>query len=114
MKREFFTNKIASHNGDLKNTWKTINTVLSEKSKTTQIAALEVDGRQICDSESIAESMNEYFCSIGNTLSGKIPKTSHPFLENEYLVNPQNLRFEFESINMSQLERVFGKFKTSK
>ena len=114
LKREFFTNKIASQNGDLKRTWKTINMVLNKKSKTTQIAALQVDGRQICDSESMAESMNESFCSIGNTLSDKIPKTSNPILENKYSVNPQNLRFEFEAINVSQLERVFGKFKTSK
>ena len=28
--------------------------------------------------------------------------------------HPQNLCFEFEAINVSQLERVFGKFKTSK
>ena len=114
LKREIFTNKIASHNGDLKKTWMTINMVLNKKSKTTQIAALQVDGRQICDSESMAESMNEFLCSIGNTLSDKIPKTSNPLPENEYSVNPQNLRFEFEAINVSQLEKVFGKFKTSK
>ena len=41
-KREYFSNKIASHNGDLKNTWKTINLVLHKKSKTTQIASLDV------------------------------------------------------------------------
>lgn len=74
LKREGFTNKIASRNGDLKNTWKTINTFLNKKSKTTQIAALQLDGRQICDNESVAESMNEFFCSIGNTLSDKIPR----------------------------------------
>ena len=58
--------------------------------------------------------MNVFFCSIGNTLSDKIPKTSNPLLENEYSLNPQNLRFEFEAINISQLERVFSKFKTCK
>ena len=114
LKREFFTNKIASEKGDLRNTWKTINTVLNKKSKTTQIAALQVDGRQVYDNDSIAESMNRFFCSIGNTLSDKIPKTSNPLLENEYSVNPQNLRFKFDAINRSQLERVFGNFKTSK
>ena len=79
LKREFFTNEIASHNGDLKKTWKTINMVLNKKSKTTQIAALQVDGRQICDNEGIAKSMNDFFSSIGNTLSDKIPKTSNHF-----------------------------------
>ena len=58
--------------------------------------------------------MNEFLCSIDNTLSDKIPKTSNSLIENEPLVKPKNLRFEFEAINMSQLERVFGKFKTSK
>ena len=58
--------------------------------------------------------MNDFFCSIGSTLSDKIPKTSNPFLENEYSVNPQNLRFEFEAITMCLLERILGEFKTSK
>ena len=116
LKCELFTNKIASQKGDVRNTWKTINTVVNKKSKPTQIsiAALQVDGRQVYDNDSIAESMNRFFCSIGNTLSDKIPKTSNPLLENEYSVNPQNLRFKFEAINRSQLERVFGNFKTSK
>ena len=55
-----------------------------------------------------------FFVVLANALSDKIPKTSNPLLENEYSVNPQNLRFEFEAINVPQLERVFGKFKTSK
>ena len=111
LKREFFTKKIASQNVNLKNTLKTTNTVLNKKSKTTQIATLQVDGNQICDSESIAETMNEFFWSIGNTLSDKIPDAPNPLLENEYSVNPQNLCFKFEAINMSQFERIFGKFK---
>ena len=68
----------------------------------------------ICDSDTIAESMNEFFCSIGNIFSDKIPKTLNPLLENEYSVNPENIRFEFEAINVSQLERGVSKFKTSK
>ena len=52
-----------------------MNMVLNNKSKTTQIAALEVDGSLISDSKSIAESMNNFVCSIGNTLSSKIPET---------------------------------------
>ena len=58
--------------------------------------------------------MNKFSCSFGTTLSDKIPKTSNPLLENEFSVNPQNLCFKFEAINMSQIGRVFGNFKTSK
>ena len=38
LKRDFFTNKISSYQGDLKNTWKVFNQVIYEKSKTTNIS----------------------------------------------------------------------------
>ena len=69
VKRQFFTNKISSHNGDLKKTWEIINVVLNKRSKTTHIAALQVDGRQICDYESIAESMNDLFLVLAIPLA---------------------------------------------
>ena len=75
--------------------------VLNKKPKTTQIATLEANGSLIRDINSIAEHMNIFFCSIGNTLSGKIPET--PLLENKYTVNSQNLCFEFKALNMCQL-----------
>ena len=114
LRGEFFTTKIASQNGDLKSAWKTINTVLNKKSKATQIATLEVDGSLISDSNSTAESMNNFFCSIGNTRSGKIPETANHLLENECTVNSQNLCFELKAIDMCQLEKIFNTFKKSK
>ena len=77
-KRKYFSNKIASHKGDLKNTWKTIKLVLNQKSKTTQITSLDVDGKQVCDNKAIAESMNDFFCNIGKNLSDKLPQTESP------------------------------------
>ena len=74
LKRKLFTKKFASQNGDLKSGWKTINTALNKKTKTTQVATLEVDGSLISDSNSIVESMNNFFCSIGNTLEARYLK----------------------------------------
>ena len=112
-KRKYFSNKIASHKGDLKNTWKTINLVLNKKSKTTQITSLDVDGKQVCDNKAIAESMNDFFCNIGKNLSDKLPQTENPLLESRFFVNEHNLRFEFQTVNIAQVEKVFGKFKNS-
>ena len=39
---------------------------------------------------------------------------SNPLLQNEYSVNPQNLRFVFMVINMCQLKKILGTFKKSK
>ena len=58
--------------------------------------------------------MNNFFCSIGSTLSGKIPETPKPQLKNEYSIKPQDLCFEFKAINVCQLEKIFGTFKISK
>ena len=114
LKREFFTNKIASYDGDLKNTWKTINQVLNKKTKTTHISSLEVEGKTVSGAMAIAESMNNFFCDIGENLSDKIPEASNPLLSNEYEVNPKSLKFHFEPVSIPQIERVFGKFDTSK
>ena len=73
-KREYFTDKIASFEGDLKNTWKTINNILNKKSKTTNITTLNIDDKHISNTAGIAEAMNNCFCTIGATLSEKIPQ----------------------------------------
>ena len=114
LKREYFTHKIASCEGDIKNTWKTINNVLNKKSKTTNISSINVDGKHISTSADMAESMNDFFCTIGETLRDKIPKAKNPLLENDYDVNPQKTKFNFQVIDTLQLGKVFGKFKTSK
>ena len=114
LKREYFTHKIASCEGDLKKTWQTINNFLNKKSKTTNIASLNVDGILISTNADIAESMNNFFCKIGQTLSDKIVQTRNPLLENDYEVNPQKTKFKFHVIDKIQLGKVFGKLKASK
>ena len=86
---------------------------MNKKSKTTQIASLNVDGKQVCDNKAIAESMNDFFCNIGKNLSDKLPQTENPLLESRFSVNEHNLRFEFQAVNIAQVEKVFGKFKKS-
>ena len=65
-------------------------------------AALEVDGSLISDGKSIAQSINDYFCSIGNALTDKAPETPIPLLEFEYSIKPQDLPSEFKAVNMCQ------------
>ena len=58
--------------------------------------------------------MNDFFCTIEETPSGKIPRAKSPLLENNYEVNPQKTMFNFHVIDTFQLGKVFGKLKTSK
>ena len=91
-----------------------INNVLNMKSKTTNISSINIDVKQFSSSADIAESMNNFFCTIVETLSDKIPKAKNPPLENDYDVNPQKIKFNFHVIDTLQLGKVLGKFKTSK
>ena len=54
-----------------------------------------------------------FFCNIGKNLSDKLPQTKNPLLESRFSVNEHNLRFEFQTVNIAQVEKVFGKFKNS-
>ena len=114
LKREYFAQKIAPCEGDPKITWKTINIVLNKKSKTTNILSISIEGKHISSSAGIAESMNDFFCAIGETLSGKIPRAKNPLLENDHEVNPQKTMINFHVIDTFQLGKVFGNLKTSK
>ena len=84
---------------------------LNKKSKTTNISSIYVEGKHISTSAGVAESMNDFFCTIGETLSKKIPRANNPLLENDYEVNPQKSMFNFHVIDTSQLGKVFWQIK---
>ena len=56
----------------MKETWKTINQLVNKRSKTTNISSLQEENKVLTGCEEIAESMNQYYCSIGQNLSSKI------------------------------------------
>ena len=70
----------------MKETWKTINQLVNKRSKTTNISSLQEDNKILTSSDEIAESMNQYFCNIGQKLSEKIPYAENPLLR-EFSLN---------------------------
>ena len=74
---------------------------------------LTVDGQTIRDNKAIASSMNEYFCSIGNKLSEKIPNKANPLLSGEYPFETPPLNFSFSAIMTDKLSSTLNKMKTS-
>ena len=113
LKREYFSEKITQFQGNLKKTWKTINQVINKKSNTTVVPNLTVDGQTIRGKKAIASSMNEYFCSIGNKLSEKIPNKANPLLSGEYPFETPPLSFSFSAIMTDKLSSTLNKMKTS-
>ena len=112
-KCEYFSEKITQFQSDLKKTWKTINQVINKKSNTTVVPNLTVDGQAIRGKKEIASSINEYFCSIGNKLSEKIPKKANPLLSGEYPFDTPPLSFSFSAIMTDKLSSTLNKMKIS-
>ena len=65
------------------------------------------------DLESIANSMNDYFCSVGDKLSKKIPDKENSFLKGDYDINPTAARFAFSPMQPQEVIKAMNKFKTS-
>ena len=108
LKREYFTNKLNEFEGDLKQTWSTVNKLINNRSKSTQIQSLKVDDTVIKGSESIANSMNDYFCSVGDKLNKE-----NSLLKGDYGINPIAARFAFSSMQPQELIKAMNRFKTS-
>ena len=113
LKKEHFTNKLNESEGDLKQTWSTINKLVNKRSKSTEIQSLKAGDTVIKDAESIANSMNEYFCSVGDTLSRKIPDKENALLKGDHDINPTAARFTFSPMQPHELLKAMNKFKTS-
>ena len=87
----------------MKATWQIVNKLLNKKSKSTSINSLNVEGREILQKGVIANSMNKYFCLIGNDLANEILYTPNPLLNSEYTVNAHESTFRFSEISAHEV-----------
>ena len=72
--------------------------------------------QEINNDHDIANSMNDYFCSVGRNLSDNIPAQPNPLLSHHYdITNPSNGReqFKFVDIKKRTTEKALNKIKTS-
>ena len=113
LKKAYFSQKIADCQGNMKETWNTINKLINKRSKTTNISSLVVDEKCLTKSSEIADSMNNYFCNIGSKLSSKIPNLENPLRNGDYSINEKHARFHFQTIRPDELSKIMNKFKTS-
>ena len=77
MRRRYFYNKFLSSNGDLKQTWKNINNVLSRKTK-SNIGEIVDDNHTLLQGQHMVQCFNNYFCNIASDLVSDLPA------ENDY------------------------------
>ena len=91
LKTQYFTNKIRSCEGNIKETWKTMNQEINKRCKTTNVKAQKEGYKNITDTKSIADTMNNLFCNVGKNLAAKIPAKPNPLLTGNF-GDPANCR----------------------
>ena len=78
-RRNYFSNKLNETSGNPKAFWDTLHLVYPGKSKQNVIEKLIVDGKELCDKQDIANSLNEFFTTIANSLlSNRIVQLTVP------------------------------------
>ena len=114
LKREHFSSKIEANKGNIKETWKTINQLANNRSNTTEISTIKEGNRVISDPTEIADSMNQFFCSVGKDLSDKIPNKENPLLTGNYGKRKKDVeKFAFVPVNPENVLKACRDFKTS-
>ena len=115
-KKIFYQELFARQRGDMRKTWKTINSILSRNSNRKDIEKIIVNNITYTDNDDIASVFNSYFCSVGSEIDSNIPQSSldplhyvntnvtssfflHPVSSNEVSHHIKNLKNSKQNIN---------------
>ena len=111
-KREYYFKTFTSQKNDIKKTWKTIDETLNRrKNKSKFPSEFIVNNRSIADQKEIADQFNIFFSNIGSTLSDSIEIDDSTLDFTDYLNNPTQHHFNFNTITESETLSIINKLK---
>ncbi|CAB3983169.1 Hypothetical predicted protein [Paramuricea clavata] len=110
-KQEYFGDKLSNAKNS-KESWRTINELLNKKPKTSEVKELDINGQLITDDDKIADAFNQYFSTIGSTLSDKI--TGNCTDPMNFVTPLDGSIFNFTSVTLQETIDAFNEIKTKK
>ena len=111
-KQEYYFKTFTSQKNDMKKTWKTIDETLNRrKNKSKFPSEFIVNNRSIADQKEIADQFNIFFSNIGSTLSDSIEIADSTLDFTDYLNNPTEHHFNFNTITESETLSIINKLK---
>ena len=109
--KDIFDNKKNS----IKLLWLNLGHILSPNkrhNKSNSIDRLLVDGKEVKDDSEMADSLNEYFASVGQNLSNSVPESSGSY--KDYLKNPVSTSVFLKPIDIIEVGMQISKMKNKK
>ena len=76
-KKLFFAVEFANSKGNVRKTWEIIRSVIQTNSSHESPSARKVDGELTEDPTTIANQLNNYFCTIGANLANNLKEIKH-------------------------------------
>ena len=95
-KKTYYEACFNKYKSDIKNTWKTINTLLcTRKNSKCFPEFFNINGARITDKQQIADEFNKYFTNIGPSLANEITSPNDKSYT-DYLTTPTNVKTGFQ------------------
>ena len=107
-KTEYYTNKFNDNEGNIKETWKTINNAIKSKQKSNNKIKL-IENNIAIESKEVPNSFNNYFTGIANKLTSQLPTPTHN--ATSYLKNRINKTFFMNPIKKEEISKAVTKLK---
>ena len=100
--------------GDIKGSWKVINEIINTKSKPTNIDYIKDCDQEISNNREIANTMNDYFCTVGAGLANNFEETENSLSSGKYQIKSSTANFKFRPIMVQDIGEAIAKLTTSK
>ena len=107
-KSEYYTNKFNDNEGNIKETWRTINDAIKSKQKSKdKIKLMEND--LVIENNEIPNTFNNYFTGIAEKLTSQLPTSARS--ASSYLNNRVNNSFCMNPISKDEISKAVKKLK---
>ena len=109
--KSYYTEEIRNNKGNLKNTWKTINQLISKQSKTSHVGLIKNDNDEEILGRDLPNAFNEHFIEVGQRLCREIPEASK---QPEFYIKSCNAQFQFREVTENEVFNLLSNISTNK
>ena len=109
-KRNYYQNKLKDNERDPAQMWMTIRNVLGTQGRSKlEVESLQVNDTSITNSEDIANAFNNYFSSIGQTLSSEFQSDNYDYSSYNNVLS--SAVFRFQPVTEDDLNKIISSMK---
>ena len=107
--KQYYTSEFNKNRSNLRNIWSLIRSIIKKDDNNKKIESLKINGNINTNPYDIANSLNNYFSTIAQSLSEKIPTSTQPF--SKYLSPPLPCSFGVIPTSTNELLSLSNSFK---